>query len=182
MLSFVGIPVGDAGKISLSYDGFKMKTYDSDSSVKICKFPFKFVFSSEMVLKCYYESGALASETPMKDGKLEGVLKWYYEIGALQSETPWKDGKPEGASKWYYEIGVLQAEIPYKDGKREGVWRQYHENGDLKLEVIFVNGEPVEGWEMELRDKDGVKTWERAKRMNDDGLRKCVQGVATIRR
>ncbi len=36
-----------------------------------------------------------------KNDKKDGIEKWYYENGNLESETPYKNGKIDGVKKQY---------------------------------------------------------------------------------
>lgn len=97
------------------------------------------------VKKAYYPGGKLMGEMPYKDGILNGVEKNYYSEGKLISEIPFTNGKVNGVLKKYYESGAKDWEIPFKDGKKNGVAKEYYENGKLKSETPFaddkVNGD-----------------------------------------
>lgn len=91
------------------------------------------------IVKEYYESWELESQTNFKEGKREGIREVYYESGKLESETNFKEDKREGIRKVYYESGKLQQETNYKNDKLEGLHFQYYENGKIKEETNFKN-------------------------------------------
>src|SRR4030042_571152 len=57
------------------------------------------------------------------------VVREYYGTGAIKSETPYQKGKMSGKKKLFYENGNLQKEEKYVDGKREGASIEYYEDG-----------------------------------------------------
>ncbi|MDR2904960.1 MAG: toxin-antitoxin system YwqK family antitoxin [Helicobacteraceae bacterium] len=104
-----------------------------------------------------FESGALRSETPYKNGKREGLAKSFYdtpffERGALRSETPYKNGKREGVAKSFYENGRLEEEIPYKNDVADGIGKTYYESGKLNEEITWKNGKTYYGIDSSIRE------------------------------
>ena len=80
------------------------------------------------------------SETPYKDGKIEGILKSYYK-GNLYLEIPFKNGVKHGIQKSYYKSGNLREETLYKNDEKEGVEKTYYPNGNLAIEIPYTNDE-----------------------------------------
>jgi uncharacterized protein len=114
------------------------------------------------VIKEYYPSGKVKSETPLVDGKMHGKRKLYYENGNLQKEESYNAGKREGVFLEYYEDGALKNYETYRDdalngecyiqypggqkmmigqcanGKKTGKWTLYHKNGETYMEGAFT--------------------------------------------
>ena len=90
------------------------------------------------IIKTYYESGALQSETTVKNGKSDGPAKAYYESGILMVEGNFEDGI--GTVTQYYESGIVEKETRFKDGKRNGLQKLYDQSGNLESEKYFKDG------------------------------------------
>jgi antitoxin component YwqK of YwqJK toxin-antitoxin module len=67
------------------------------------------------MIRHYTEDGRLLRDSVWKNGC--PVWREYYESGQLKSETPYKDGKVEGTVKEYYESGCLKSEAVYWEGE-----------------------------------------------------------------
>lgn len=92
------------------------------------------------IKKEYYDYAKkdLKSETPYKDGKIDGVQKIYEEWGDLQMEIPFSNGKINGIKKEYFGYGkrkIVKVETPYIDGKINGIKKEYYY--DKKKELIM---------------------------------------------
>jgi len=62
--------------------------------------------------------------------KFEGnVLREYYESGALKSETEVKDNQRSGRHREYYENGTLKVRGKYVKNKPKGTWKYYTSEG-----------------------------------------------------
>jgi antitoxin component YwqK of YwqJK toxin-antitoxin module len=57
------------------------------------------------------------------------MIKCYYESGILQWEIPIKNNKENGIEKQYYENGKIKREIIYTNGV-EGIVKNFDENGN----------------------------------------------------
>lgn len=100
------------------------------------------------VIKRYYGSGELKTETPYTGGEKNGVEKVYMKSGMLVLETPYAKGKKSGVERWYHKSGKLMAEVPYRNGKKNGVEKIYYESGELKLKAPYTDGK-----------KNGAEKW-----------------------
>ena len=88
-----------------------------------------------------YDSGSVETETPYRNGKINGVQKVYFENGNLKEETPYVDDNAHGLAKEYYESGVVACENPYVNGCNHGVEIFYNESGGIESKVPWVNGQ-----------------------------------------
>jgi antitoxin component YwqK of YwqJK toxin-antitoxin module len=91
------------------------------------------------VVKRFFDSGELMSETFYNNGKRDRFHRIYYKSGELHLEFTSKNGKAAG-TKSYYENGRIRFEIPFKDGEAEGVWKEYYENGEIEAEIAYKSG------------------------------------------
>jgi len=91
--------------------------------------------------KSYYDSGAIYSEAPYKNGKIHGIVKGYRESGALWRETPYVNGERHGIEKRYYESGTLHWVTPYVDGKIQGIKKVYVEDTQEIYRTVLYNRE-----------------------------------------
>lgn len=65
--------------------------------------------------------------------KFEGnILREFYSSGALKSESETKDGKRNGRYREYDEDGALRVRGKYVNNQKKGVWKYYSENGKLE--------------------------------------------------
>ncbi|MDA1137032.1 MAG: hypothetical protein O3B01_00495 [Planctomycetota bacterium] len=78
----------------------------------------------------------LYMEVSYEDGQRQGVEKTYDLPGRLIKTTPYKDDRPHGEVVEYY-AGTNQSKkvIPFRNGKVHGVVREFYENGTLKREL-----------------------------------------------
>jgi antitoxin component YwqK of YwqJK toxin-antitoxin module len=106
------------------------------------------------IIKDYYDSGALKSESTFRGGKRDGVTMAYYEDSKIKIEANFKEGKPHGRFREYYDNGNLMAEEIYsngelmvqkhydRDGELNGTIKNFYDNGRLKIEATFSAGRP----------------------------------------
>lgn len=94
---------------------------------------------SSGIARRYYNNGTLESESPYKNGKIDGTSKIYLS-GKVVREIPYKEGMIDGIAKYYYDTGVLSAETPFEKGKINGIEKVYSEKGKLVREVIYKHG------------------------------------------
>ena len=73
------------------------------------------------------------------------MAKWYHENGSLASETPYKNGKIEGIEKWYYWNGNLMAEISYLNYYFHGDMTYYTEDKKLLALIKAENHKFISG-------------------------------------
>jgi antitoxin component YwqK of YwqJK toxin-antitoxin module len=94
--------------------------------------------------RLYRKTGELFSETPYKNGKINGTYKRYFEWGGLIEKCTFIDDKKVGIDIWYNESdkgSKLWREIPYIDGKINGVIKEYSfGDGKLEGETPYTNG------------------------------------------
>lgn len=81
----------------------------------------------------------------------------YFKNGEIKSETPYKNGKLDGIVKEYYENGKLESEVPYKDNQENGVYRTYYANGKIKEDGEYVTINSMKQWigDRKLYTEDG---------------------------
>lgn len=91
------------------------------------------------IARRYYNNGVLESESPYKNGKIDGTSKIYLS-GKVVREIPYKDGKIDGLARYYYDTGILSAETPYTNGKINGTEKLYSEKGKLIRETTYKHG------------------------------------------
>lgn len=60
------------------------------------------------------------------------IEKEYYDDGKVKSETPYKDGKIDGEVREYFENGNLEGVITYRNGLLHGEVKLYREDGTLR--------------------------------------------------
>jgi uncharacterized protein (TIGR02145 family) len=92
------------------------------------------------IVKMYYPDGKLGKEFPYENDKLNGEIKNYYDDGKLQGEAFFKDDKKNGMYTTYYESGKIDYQSLWTDDKANGITKEYYENGNLKEEMPYVNG------------------------------------------
>lgn len=97
-----------------------------------------------IVRKYYGHHGVLCSESPYKNGKLNGVQKIYRSYkGSLMvtliEEKPYVDGEVNGIVKEYNINGGLKSELSYINGKAQGMKKQYFSDGHVSIETPYVD-------------------------------------------
>lgn len=90
--------------------------------------------------KSYYENGALMSEFPMFNGKLQGMMRIYHENGQLAHAYFANKDVVEGTDLTYDEKGNLYRTTTFANGQKEGPRRYYDENGMMRAEELFSGG------------------------------------------
>lgn len=91
----------------------------------------------------YWSSGALKSNEPLRNGRVEGVATYRFENGQLYGQIPYKHGEKHGRFKLYRENGIIDQELSYKEGRLHGVCRWFDADGDLKQEELYRDGELI---------------------------------------
>ncbi|MCC8146341.1 MAG: DUF3352 domain-containing protein, partial [Bacteroidales bacterium] len=70
--------------------------------------------------------------------KFQGnILREFYESGALKSETEIKEGKRHGRHREYYENGIMKIRGKYSKGLPKGTWKYYAEDGKFERKEKF---------------------------------------------
>lgn len=109
------------------------------------------------VIKEYFPSGLLKSETGYKDGTRtktskgikNGEEKIYYVNGKLAYQAHYVDGKRDEKLVWYdEETGNLIKETNYRMGEQDGWEKVYFPDGQLQHSVKYVD-DKREGYEKE---------------------------------
>jgi antitoxin component YwqK of YwqJK toxin-antitoxin module len=96
--------------------------------------------SDTRVIKEFYDTGSLKTETSVKGNERHGPTKNYDRKGNLTSETPYVNNKKEGLHKDYYPSGKIHLTINFKNGVKEGDETWYYENEKPFRVNPFVNG------------------------------------------
>jgi antitoxin component YwqK of YwqJK toxin-antitoxin module len=109
----------------------------------------------------YNENKIRISETPYKNGMVNGVFKWYDDKGHLKGEQVYLNDVLEGQVRAYYPSSKVLWEGTNKNGKLEGLRKEYLESGILKAETQFKNGIPdgLFRWYYENGKLNGTKTY-----------------------
>jgi hypothetical protein len=68
------------------------------------------------------------------------VYTEFYESGAIKSQTEMKNGIRNGKHKSFFEDGKLKMYGKFKNNKKSGTWHVYDENGDLVAKEKWKDG------------------------------------------
>lgn len=85
----------------------------------------------------YHPNGILASETPFKNGVVEGVRLTYLPSGEPNTSETWIQGKQHGLTVVYLN-GQVWREVPYVNGVKEGVESVYRDGSQLVEEISWM--------------------------------------------
>lgn len=94
------------------------------------------------LIKTYYPSGELQSETPYVNGKINGIQKLYYQNGTLMSECSFNNGLANGAFKTYYKNSKIHLEANYQQGKINGILKDYSD-GIQSITYNFIDNSGI---------------------------------------
>ncbi|WNJ21297.1 hypothetical protein [Pontibacter sp. G13] len=81
----------------------------------------------------FYESGAIASETPYVEGKIHGTVSAYFPDGSLKSTCDYERGRKHGLEAVYFGDGKFKLLQSYKYGRREGEVYIWFPDGNLQM-------------------------------------------------
>lgn len=85
----------------------------------------------------YYDAdGALALETPIRDGLKHGVEYYWYEPGCLTLAAPYENGLPHGTARQWADDGTLMGTYTLVHGTGYDLWRQQLGDGPLHISEI----------------------------------------------
>jgi antitoxin component YwqK of YwqJK toxin-antitoxin module len=84
-----------------------------------------------------YKGEILSNETIWENGEKILVIEYDYDE---RSETPYKNGVVEGVAKRYLQDGTLRREVTYKNGVRDGRENYYEKNGKLLYKAWYIEG------------------------------------------
>ncbi|MBQ8465054.1 MAG: hypothetical protein IJ545_03500 [Alphaproteobacteria bacterium] len=159
------------------------------------------------VVKEYFdeEKNFLRSETPYKNGQIEGVVKIYQftddprcmsleeldgsfgkGVVRLKSETPYENGQKHGIETTYWDVKfscdvngeeIEQSKTPYVNGQKHGVEELYDPRGDLWCKVPYVEGKK-QGIQKEHKGDDVFIETPFCNDM-ENGLRKIETGFGS---
>ena len=90
----------------------------------------------------YYDSGQLALEGTVVDGKPDGLWRAYYPSGNTKYAIHYDDGKVDGEANFYYDtaIGNTKATTNYDNDFIAGSYTEYYKNGNKKVSLEYDNG------------------------------------------
>jgi antitoxin component YwqK of YwqJK toxin-antitoxin module len=144
------------------------KIYDENSNlINVINF-----LDGKKAVKEYDDDGTLEKEFYLNiNDELEGMMKEYYISGNIMSETNWKNGELNGLSKDYSEDGILEDETNYKDGKEDGIWRNYYNDGTICSESSYKNDE-LNGLSKDYYEDGTLQSEENYKNGKLDGISK----------
>lgn len=126
---------------------------DEKSRVDIKKFLEENSISSQEnniddnVIKEFYNTGELKSETPLKDG----IAYTYFKSGKISSMANIKNGKLHGKAVEFYDTGEEKYTGTFINGKTEGLVHEYYKNGNIKSICMYKN-DKKEGVEKEYKE------------------------------
>lgn len=66
-----------------------------------------------------------------------------YESGDIALEMTLQEGRKEGSYTWWHANGVKQLEVFYRLGRKEGLGREWFVNNQLKRETLYRNDSKV---------------------------------------
>ncbi len=107
---------------------------------------------SAEIVKKYYSSGELKSNSNIEDGKREGLSEGFYKDGKIKYISYYKNNLRQGLTKSYYQDSTLKAEQNYINGLLNGLSKKYYKNGVLKAKLTFKDDLPLSAYSF---DKDG---------------------------
>ena len=116
-----------------------LKVADSDGAAYYTLTIYK-TGKAEGIVREYFGTGNICSETRYVHGKKNGVKKDFYSSGAIFTTTPYTNDSINGMYKEYYRSGKLKGEVPYVYGKKNGLMKYYYETGNPLLETVYTNG------------------------------------------
>ena len=90
------------------------------------------------LIKTYYPTGELFSETNYLENKINGVQKLYFKNGNIISETNFINGYANGDSKIYHKNGELSRIVPYISGNITGEIKFYNKNGKFTGSANYI--------------------------------------------
>lgn len=120
------------------------------------------------ISRSYYKNGNVKAEVPHSNGDINGHIKWYYETGELERDMSYKNGLKDGFDKQYYKTGALQFLTPYKQGKQEGLKKWYYITGELRSEILMKDGKAASL--LKSYDKSGNLKHEGSGKVNAEDL------------
>lgn len=128
------------------------------------------IFSAVMVIICgcsqdrgriereYYDNGNIKSETPYKDGVIDGEVREYFENGTLEGIIGYKNGLLHGEVKLYREDGTLRQRHFNFDNKLSDKIEFFYPTGELQQVQFYDSKERlVDVWSY---SKDGRRFYD----------------------
>ncbi len=99
----------------------------------------------------YYTNGKIQKEgfsylSNTIEPIFEGLVKIYYETGILKSESFYVKGIKDGRFSAYFDTGELQERGDYANNLRDGNWKTYYKNGKIKERGKYEKGEKIGIW------------------------------------
>lgn len=96
-----------------------------------------------VIVREYYDSGPLKSESHFEANEKDGMYKEYYLNGSLKLQTNFKGEfrKFEGICIRYNNYGYFDEQANYVNGKKEGDYMSFWGNGNKATQCILRNGE-----------------------------------------
>ena len=93
----------------------------------------------------YYSSGERKEEYFYTDNDTlkDGVVKTYFRSGELQSESYYEMGVLEGDKTAYFKTGQVKERMALHNGKINGRYYAYFDDGQLKSDMSIVKGVKV---------------------------------------
>ncbi len=73
----------------------------------------------------------------------DSIRTEYYSEGNVWSETPYKNGVVNGLKKVYYMNGQTLRVVEYQNDTENGTLTDYTPNGEVRIQVSIRNGEII---------------------------------------
>lgn len=103
------------------------------------------------IVRIYDNNGLLSSETPYRNGKINGVVKKYLD-STLWSKCLYVNGKKNGIDTGYWDNGKVESETSYVNDTLNGIVKNYDPDGNLSDEVTYTNDEIDGFWRFYYRN------------------------------
>ena len=91
------------------------------------------------ICRAWHETGQIKIEEAFDSGEPLSSKEWFAN-GHIRSETPYKQGMIDGICNAWYENGQLARQCSYRKNLRHGVITNWHPNGRIKSEERFNSG------------------------------------------
>ena len=95
---------------------------------------------SVTVVKEYYSTGELKTETRLKNGLKHGFFKEYYKNGKVKLVQHYRGGIKHGREKFYDSDGAFSQTFKYNNGKRVGKAEIFYRSGKI-LEYQYYDAD-----------------------------------------
>ena len=99
-----------------------------------------FIQGKLLLSKEWFSNGQIKSETPYRNGMIQGTCKTWYENGQLCSQGEHNFHMRHGITTHWYPDGRLKSRERFERGLPHGINNYWDESGKLKGKKIFIEG------------------------------------------